>query len=290
MPHPGNIALITDSTCDIPTPLLEQYSIRFIPLVLIWDGEQYHDRIDIQPDEFYRRLAASGSLPTSSQPRAEDFVRLLEQVIDEGAQEAIILPLSSQLSGTIVSARQAAEMVDIPVHVVDSRTGGMALGWQLLAAARAREAGGGVAEMLQAIEQVRQTEQIIFYVDSLEYLHRGGRIGGAARLVGTALNLKPVLYVNHDAGRIEPGEKVRTRRRALERVYELFFERMDLTCPLHVAVIHSNIEELAQTVAERIRAEYNPAELLVTPISPVMGTHIGPGALGITGYYEPSAR
>jgi len=153
-----------------------------------------------------------------------------------------------------------------------------------------REAGGGVAEMLQAIEQVRQTEQIIFYVDSLEYLHRGGRIGGAARLIGTALNLKPVLYVDHDIGRIEAGEKVRTRRRALERVYELFFERMDLSRPVHVAVIHSNVEELAQTVAERIRAEYNPAELLVTPISPVMGTHIGPGALGITGYYEPSAR
>ncbi|HOA23800.1 MAG TPA: DegV family protein [Aggregatilineales bacterium] len=290
MHHPGNIALITDSTCDIPTPLLERYCIRFIPLVLIWGGEPYRDRVDIQPDEFYRRLAAGGPLPTSSQPRAEDFVHLLEQVIDEGAQEAIILPLSSQLSGTIISARQAAEMVDIPVHVVDSRTGGMALGWQLLAAARVREAGGGVAEMLQAIEQVRQTEQIIFYVDSLEYLHRGGRIGGAARLIGTALNLKPVLYVDHDIGRIEAGEKVRTRRRALERVYELFFERMDLSRPVHVAVIHSNVEELAQTVAERIRAEYNPAELLVTPISPVMGTHIGPGALGITGYYEPSAR
>ena len=282
MHHPGNIALITDSTCDIPTPLLERYCIRFIPLVLIWGGEPYRDRVDIQPDEFYRRLAAGGPLPTSSQPRAEDFVHLLEQVIDEGAQEAIILPLSSQPQRTIISARQAAEMVD-PVHVVDFRTGGMALGGSFWPLRGAR--GGRVPKCCRPSSRSARPSRSSSTWTAWSTCTGAGASAGA-RLIGTALNLKPVLYVDHDIGRIEARRA--HARRALE--HELFFERMDLSRPVHVAVIHSNVEELAQTVAERIRAEYNPAELLVTPISPVMGTHIGPGALGITGYYEPSAR
>lgn len=286
MPSPTRIALIADSTCDIPEPLMQQYHITFAPQYLIWGKEQYRDRIDIDAKQFYARLASGGPSPTSSQPLAPDFAALLEAAARDGATEAVIMTLSSQLSGTVESARQAAEAASIPVHVVDSMTGGMALGWQVLAAARARDADGDAAAMLEAADGVRQTEQIIFFVDTLAYLHRGGRIGGAARLVGTALNLKPVLYVDHEIGRIEPGEKVRTRKRALDRVYELFFERMDTRCPLHIAVIHSNAGELAEPVEEQIRREYDPAELFTTVISPVMGTHIGPGAVGITGYYE----
>lgn len=282
------IALISDSTCDIPLPLLAQYNITFAPQYLIWGNQEYRDRIDIQPGEFYKRLSTSRDMPKSSQPVIRDFVRVLEEAVEQGAEEAVIIPLSSQLSGTIESAHQAAERVSIPVHVVDSRTGGMALGWQVLAAARAREAGGEVQQMLAAAERVRKTEQIIFYVDSLEYLHRGGRIGGAARLIGTALNLKPVLYVDQEVGRIEPRERVRTRKQAFERIHELFFEAMDTNLPMHICVIHSNAAEQAQVMEDRIREEYDPAELFTTMISPVMGTHIGPGAVGITGYYEPS--
>ena len=285
MPAP-TIALITDSTCDIPERLMRQYSITFAPQVLIWEKTQYRDRIDIDAAQFYARLAAGGPAPTSSQPLAPDFARLIEAAVQGGATEVVIITLSSQLSGTVESARQAAEAASIPVHVVDSKTGGMALGWQVLAAARARDAGGDAAAMLEAAARVRRTEQIIFFVDTLAHLHRGGRIGGAARLGGTALNLKPVLYVDHEIGRIEPGEKIRTRKRALDRVYELFFERMDTRCALHIAVIHSNAVELAESVEDRIRREHNPAELFTTVISPVMGTHIGPGAVGITGYYE----
>ncbi len=280
------IALITDSTCDIPADWLEQYNIRFASLYLIWGAEEFRDRLDIQPAEFYARLAADPVLPTSSQPVASDFVALIEVARQEGAEEVVIITISSQLSGTVESARQASGMVDIPVHVVDSKMGGMALGWQVVAAARAREAGGDAQAMIAAADKARETMQIIFYVDTLENLYRGGRIGGAARLVGTALNLKPVLYVDHTLGRIEPGEKVRTRKKALERVYQLFFERMHTDRPMHLTVIHSGAPDLAEETAERIRREYNPAELFVTIISPVMGAHIGPGAVGITGYYE----
>lgn len=284
--HARHIALITDSTCDIPDDLIVQYGIRIVPLVLIWGAEQYRDRIDITAREFYTRLASSTTHPTSSQPTAADFTAMIDEARAEGAEAAVIVTISSQLSGTVESARQAAAQSEIPVHVVDSKTGGMAFGWQVLAAARAREAGGDAGAMVDAAERARSTMQIIFFVDSLEYLHRGGRIGGAARLVGSALNLKPLLYVDHTVGRIEPGERLRTRRRALDRIYEVFFEKMDTSRPMHVAVIHSNAPDLAEGLRERVAADYDPAELLLAGISPVMGAHIGPGAVGLAGYYE----
>jgi DegV family protein with EDD domain len=280
------VALITDSTCDIPPHLLKQYDITFAPLYLIWGTDEFRDQVDITPETFYTRLAADPIHPKSSQPVPGDFVALIEEAQAAGAQEAVIITISSQLSGTVESARQAGEWVDIPVHVLDSRTGGMGLGWQVLAAARAREAGGDAQAMINAADKAHQTMQYIFFVDTLENLHRGERIGGAAMLVGTALNLKPLLYVDHEVGRVEAGEKIRTRKRALERIYQVFFERIDTGRPLHVAVTHSGAPEHAQAMADRIQGEYSPLELLVTIISPVMGTHIGPGAVGLVGYSE----
>ncbi|GAB4469150.1 MAG: DegV family protein [Anaerolineae bacterium] len=282
-PH---IALITDSTCDIPPHLLEQYHITFASQYLIWGSEEYRDRVTITPDEFYKRLAHEQVSPTSSQPTAQDFLKLLGEAKAAGAEEAVIITISSQLSGTVESARQAAALTDIPVHVMDSRSGGSGLGWQVLAAARARDAGGDAQAMLAAADRARETLRFIFFVDSLDSLHRGGRIGGASLLIGTVLNLKPVLYVNHDAGRVEAGERTRTRKKALERIYELFFSQVDVAKPLHVAVVHSGALEDAEHLAERARAEFSPAELYVQLISPVMGTHIGPGAVGIAGYHE----
>jgi DegV family protein with EDD domain len=285
-PMSHRVALITDSTCDIPADLLERYEIAFASQYLIWGREEYRDRVDIFPEEFYARLKADPNLPSSSQPTVSDFLELIDQAKKLGAEEAVIITISNQLSGTIESAQQAAEKADIPVHVVDSLSGGTGLGLQVLAAARAREAGGDAQAMIKAADRARQTMQFIFFVDTLDNLHRGGRIGGAARLIGSALNLKPVLYVDHKVGRVESGERTRTRKKALERIFQLFFEKIDITRPLHIAVVHSGVPELAQNMAARIRDAYQPVELLVTVISPVMGTHIGPGAVGISGYCE----
>jgi DegV family protein with EDD domain len=280
------IALITDSTCDIPADLLEQYGISFAPLYLIWGGKEYRDQVDIFPEEFYARLKTDPDLPSSSQPTGSDFLELIAGAKQQGAEEVVIITISNKLSGTVVSARQAAEKSDIPVHVVDSLSGGTGLGLQVLAAAQAREAGGDAQAMIAAADRARKTMQFIFFVDTLDNLYRGGRIGGAARLIGSALNLKPVLYVDHKVGQVESAEKTRTRKKALERIYQLFFEKIDITRPLYIAVVHSGVPELAYNLAERIREAYQPVELLVTVISPVMGTHIGPGAVGISGYCE----
>lgn len=278
------VTLITDSTCDIPDDLLEEHQIRIAPQYLIWGTEEYRDRFDISAEEFYRRLPEEAALPSSSQPVERDFSRLLDEAIQAGAESALIITISNKLSGTVESARQAAEKASIPVKVIDSLSGGMGLGWQVLAAARARE--GGLEAMAEAANRARETLKFVFFVDSLDALHRGGRIGGASRFVGTMLNLKPMLYIDHIVGQVEADEKVRTRSRALGRIFERFSEQIDASRPLHVAVVHSNAAEYAEKVAERITQALKPIELFVTTISPVMGTHIGPGAVGIAGYTE----
>lgn len=254
------VALVTDSTCDIPADLLEQYEITFASQYLIWGEEEYRDRIDIFPEEFYARLKTDPNLPSSSQPTASDFLELIGRAKECGAEEIVIITINNQLSGTVESARQVAEKSDIPVHVVDSLSGGTGLGLQVLAAARVREAGGDAQAMIAAADRARQTMQFIFFVDTLDNLYRGGRIGGTARLIGSALNLKPVLYVDHRVGRVESGERTRTRTKALERIYQLFFEKIDITKLLHIAVVHSGVPELAYNLADRIQEAYQPVE------------------------------
>jgi DegV family protein with EDD domain len=281
-----SIAVITDSTCDIPSSYLEQYQIYVAPQYVIWGTESYRDMVDMSPEEFYTRLTQDSVHPTSSQPVVKDFLHCLEQAGEAGAQEAVIITISNQLSGTVKSAQQAVDLVEMPVHVVDSFSVSMGLGWQVLAAARVREAGGSVQDMIDAAARVRQTVQVIFSVDTLDYLHRGGRIGGAARLVGMALQLKPQLYVDHSTGRVEPGERTRTRRKALERVFQVFCGQMDLQKSVRVAVVHCAAEQEALAMRERIEQEMHPDELVVTHVTPVIGTHAGPGAIGLIGYYE----
>jgi DegV family protein with EDD domain len=280
------VALITDSGCDLPQELLARYDICMVPLYIIWDGEELRDRVDIGPRAFYERLAASASLPTTSQPTPQDFANAYRAAKADGAQDVIVMTISSGMSSTCDAARQAAQMVDFPVTVVDTKANSMSEGWQVLAAARAREAGGGTAEMLAAAEAVRRREVTLLMVDTLDYLHRGGRIGRAAHWVGSMLDLKPQLYVDHATGKIEPGARTRTRKKAVEALYRSFFEQVGSDGPLRVAVLHGHCQGDAEALAERIRRERSPEEVVVTLTSPVMGVHTGPGALALCGYRE----
>jgi DegV family protein with EDD domain len=211
---------------------------------------------------------------------------VIEQAKQDGAKQAVVLTVSEPLSGTNSSANQSAKMVDIPVTVVDSRSVAMGLGWQVLAAARARDAGADVAGMVKAAEDVRKSLQMLFVVDTLEYLHKGGRIGGARKLIGTALNLKPRLQVNPVSGIVESVENTRTRSKAVDGMYKAFFQKMDTSKPMHVAVHHTADLKGAEALAERIRNEYKPAELMIAELTPIIGVHGGPGLLAIVGYNE----
>lgn len=280
----NKIALITDSTCDIPPDLRQRHNIYVAPLYVLWGTEQFRDGVDITPEQFYARLARDPVHPATSQPTPQDFAALVQQAQAQGAEEAVIITISDRLSGTLDSARQAQGLVDIPLHTYDSRSTSMGLGWQVLAAARARDAGADAAGMIEAADRVRRKVAVIFTVDTLEYLHRGGRIGAAAKLLGTALQLKPQLILDAESGIVEPGARVRTRKKALESVYEAFFERVDASQPLHVTVLHIAARQEAEEIAERIQREHTVAEITLGDTSPVLGTHAGPGTVGIAGY------
>jgi DegV family protein with EDD domain len=277
------IAIITDSTSDLPPDLAEQYAIQIVPLYVLWGDEQLLDGVDISNDEFYKRLPADPNQPTTSQPTPADFVRAIEGL---DAEEVAIFTLARRLSATYESASMAGEMVDVPVHVVNSNSISMGLGWQVLAAARAREQGGDVAAMLAEAERVRRGLSVLFVVDTLDYLHRGGRIGGAARLLGSALQLKPLLEVNAEVGVVDSVERIRTRQRSLRRLVEATFERLDPDKPLRISILSGGAPEETQALFDEMQQTYKPVEITIAKVSPVIGTHAGPGLVGLGGYND----
>jgi DegV family protein with EDD domain len=280
------IGIITDSTCDIPEALLEQYGIIVIPQVVIWGETQYRDRIDLQPDEFYRRLAVDPIRPHSSLPGLGDFQEAFERAISRGVDKLILLTVSSAMSGTYALARTAAQSCKVPVAVVDSKGPTMTLGWQVLAAARARDSGEDLDGLLKRVEQVRSKLVQFVAMDTLEYLKTGGRIGGAARWAGTLLRVKPLVSINHRTGLVQPEGLTRTHAALVELLYRKFFEALKGGRNLRIAVLHGNAPEKAEALAERIRADFAPLELLINTTGPVLGINTGPGALALCGYAE----
>lgn len=280
------IGIITDSTCDIPENLVEQYGIIVIPQAVIWGEQQFRDRVDLQPAEFYRRLTTDPVRPHSSLPSLRDFQQAYDQAASRGASELIVLTVSRAMSGTFEMAQNAAKLTDLPVTVVDSKGPTMSLGWQTLAAARAREAGADTPGILERVDRVRSKLVQLVAMDTLEYLQRGGRIGGAAKWVGALLKVKPLVSINHQTGLVEPVSLARTQKALVEMMYQKFFEQLKSHNNLRIAVLHGNVPEKATALAEQIRAEFNPLELLINITGPVLGINTGPGALALCGYSE----
>jgi len=284
---PEKTVIITDSTCDIPAVWRAQFNLQIVPLTIIWGDRQYLDGVDLRPDEFYDRLPLSDVHPTTSQPTPQIFRDAYELAATGGAQNILVFTLSSAMSGTYNSARQASAGSPVSVTVVDSRSNSMGLGWQVLAAARALADGKDAEAALIAAEQVRKELVYLITLDTLDYLDRGGRIGGAAQFVGNLLKIKPLIFVNHDNGKVEAGIPARTRNRAIEGLYKDFFHRLNGGGALHLAVLHNGALDEAELLAERVHAEFDPAELFISLTSPILGSHTGPRALALCGYREP---
>lgn len=280
------IRVITDSTCDIPEHLLEQLGIEVVPQVLIWGEKQYRDRVDIQPGEFYQRLSKEVEKPRSSLPGEADFQQVYEKAASRGADELVVLTVSSTLSGTYEIARRAAQGFSPPVTVIDSTGTSMGMGWQVLEAARAAQAGMGMKGILEKSDRVRRRITQIVGLDTLEYLHKGGRIGAAAKWAGTLLKVRPLIAFNVFTNLVEPIGLVRTYTAMIETLYRRFFERVKGVRNLRVAVLHGAALSYAEELAERIRAEFDPLEIFVNSTGPVVGLHTGPGAVGLCGYAE----
>jgi DegV family protein with EDD domain len=274
-----SIAIVTDSSAYIPAEALVDLDITVIPVWLIWDGENYRDGIDITPDTFYPRLQTSKTIPTSSQPSMLEFKNLFEQL--SNSTDAIVAVLvSSKISGTVASAQAAAaELSDLSIHVVDSMTGSMCLGFTVLAAARAAANGKPLEEVISAAEKMKQSTQLIFVVDTLEFLHRSGRISGGRRLLGTALQIKPILHF--EDGVITPLSQARTKRKALEKIIELAESRLGGRQMTEAAIVEIDCLEDCKKLENKVKDYFKPAKIFRTAVSPVVGTIVGPGAIGL---------
>jgi DegV family protein with EDD domain len=283
---PNRIALITDSTCDIPSEWVKEFDITVIPLNIIWDGKQYLDGVEMSPEAFYERLLVDPHRPTTSQPSPQTFLEAYQKAAEKGYEEALVFTISEAMSGTIISARQAAAESPIPVHVVNSKMNSMGLGWQVIAAARAQTAGGGLKEMLAAGEEVRSNLAYYISLDTMEYLSKGGRIGTATRFLSNVLQIKPLIYVNRETGTVAPSIPARSRSGAIEGLFKQFFKNINIDKPLHITILHNAAFEEAKVLAERVIQEYNPKEIFISIVSPVLGVHTGPRAIALCGYAE----
>lgn len=280
------IGIITDSTCDIPDSLIEAYGIVVVPLSIIWGQEEFRDRIDIQPKEFYERLVKDPVYPKSSLPAMGEFLSAFDKVIAQGTEHIIVITISSAMSGTYNQARAAAEQISVPVTVIDAKGPSMALGWQVLEAVRAREEGADLDEILRRVEHARANMAQYVAMESIEYLHKGGRIGKAANWAGVMLKIRPLIHVNHDTGMVEPVSLSRTRNGLIKTLYKRFFAQFKGKRKLRVAVLHGGAYDEAKALAEQIQEEFSPLEVLINITGPVLGINTGPDALSLVGYSE----
>lgn len=275
----GKVAVVTDSTGYLPKEYIENYQIRVAPQVLIWGEETFEDGVDIQPAEFYTRLKSAKVMPSTSQVTPKNFLEVFSALLAEDYEILAIL-ISEKLSGTIASAIHAKEMFPgAAIEIVDSYTTSMAMSFQVIKAAEAATQGASLADCKTLAEQARQHVGVCFAVDTLEFLHRGGRIGGGSRFLGTALNIKPILEVV--GGKVEAIERVRTRRKSLSRLVELVEERIGGRKPVRLATLHANAPEDAQILLEEARNKIECIQHILSEVSPVIGTHAGPGTVGL---------
>lgn len=278
------VAIATDSVANIPAALIEEYDIRVIPQCLNWVGKTYLDGIDITAEQFYQQLGSAKELPTTSQPSAGEFREFFLEIAED-CESIVCVVVSDHLSGTLDSANAAVQMIpDFPIEVVDSRSASMGQGFIVLAAAKAAGEGKSYEEVAGLARSLVPTMHAVFVVDTLEFLHRGGRIGGAQRLLGSVLSIKPLLHLVD--GKIEPLASVRTKRKALGRALELIEEDTTGKGPLHAAVLHASTPDEAEKFYGAVEERLQPVELMLTELTPVIGTHTGPGLVGLAYYNE----
>ncbi|MGB9723219.1 MAG: DegV family protein [Chloroflexia bacterium] len=273
------VALVTDSTAYLPPELIERYHITVVPLYVRFGEEVFRDGVDITPEAFYARLRTSPVMSATSQPSAGDFLEAYRRLIEGGASAIVSIHISTKMSGTVASALMAKEQIpEVPIWVVDSLSTSMGQGFQVLEAARRLEAGQPVEEVVRTVEALREHIRLLFVVDTLEFLHRGGRIGGAQAFLGSLLNLKPLLAVRD--GQVDAVERVRTKRRAVQRMLEILTAEVG-DRPVRAAVIHGGSPEEGGLLSEEVRSRLNCHELYMAELSPVIGTHAGPGTVGV---------
>lgn len=273
-----SFAIVTDSTCDLPQEYVAKYNIQIVPLYVNWGSQSLKDGVDITSNQFYKRLATDSEHPKTSQPSATDFAEAYKQArTEEGVEDVLAIVVSKEVSGTYNSAMQALELIDFPVTIIDSRISSIAMGFLILTAAEARDAGKSFTEVVEIVKNAVPNVQIYFAVANLEYLQRGGRIGKASQIIGETLKIKPVMYA--DDGVIGAKAKVRTAKRALQKVVDLVKEDVAEKTVKRMAIMHTNAPAEVEKLRELLADMHN--DIIVITACAAVGTHGGPGLYGV---------
>ena len=279
----SRVVVVTDSSANVPADLVQRLDIRIVPVLLAMNGQTFRDGVDITSGEVYHRQRTSKILPTTSAPSVGDFLRTYATAAKD-ASGILSVHLSPKFSAIYSVAVTASQLVDgVPIRHLDCHTAAMGQGFVALEAARAAAAGADLEAVEARAKEVAGKMNLLATIDTLEYLHRGGRIGGAATLVGTVLQIKPVLYVAD--GHVDVFAKPRTKSRAIRLMLEEVVKQAD-NRPLHAAILHADVPEEAEALKQKVAEQSDCAELYITELTPVMGAHTGPGVLGIAFYAE----
>ena len=271
------IGIVTDSTCDIPKELLQKFGIKVVPLRILYRDAEYRDGVDINTEEVYERLPEE--VPTTSLPRPEDVLALLNTMKEEGYTHVICIHLSSGLSGTAQMMRIVAEQIDgLKIKVIDSKSISMGLGLMVLEAARAIQSKMSFDAICSHVQSLRNRLSVYFVLGTLEYLKKGGRIGKVSATIGELLHIKPIITVSKE-GIYTTYAKVRGQKQALDRMLQVAKEHIS-NAASYIAVCYGGAQEEAINFVNQIKDLPNVKELILSTVSPVIGVHTGPGTLG----------
>ncbi len=272
------VRIVTDSTADIPPELARELGVSVVPLSVIFADEAFKEGVQISHDLFYEKLVRSKVLPTTSAPSVGDFLEAYEPLLSE-KDEIVSIHLSSKLSATCNNARQAAEQLaerGARIEVIDSQLISVGLTFMVSAAARAATGGASIDDIKTIAERLIPRVHILVVLDTLEYVRRGGRIGRARAFLGTMLRVKPLLYIRD--GEVHPGERIRTKSQALERIFQLATSYPRL---MEAGVAYSTNAPDAEEMCRRLGEALPGVPVTMTRLGPVIGVHAGPGVLGV---------
>ncbi|MDR6226815.1 DegV family protein [Desmospora profundinema] len=273
----SKIALVTDSSCDLPVDLLKKWDIHVVPLRIIYKEGEYRDGIDLTPAEVYDRLEEE--VPTTSMPSPEDIADTFHRLKKEGYTHCVVLALSANLSGTYNAFRLVAQEVEMKMDVIDSKGLSWVLGFQVLEAARLIREKVDYEEIVVKLEELKEKVKGYFIVDSLEYLREGGRIGKVAASLGSMLNLKPIISLDKE-GKFYPHTLARGKNQAMKKLIDPVLKQIQST-KANISILQGRAEEEAAALKERFKEMENVCELYISNISPALVVHTGPGLLGL---------
>ena len=281
-----SIRIIADSTCYLPKEYIDKYNVSIVSLNVLLNGKSYRET-DLENDWFYKEMSKSPSIPTSSQPSIDDFYKAIESQVKEG-HDIVGIFLSSDMSGTFSTSNLVKEMIlekypNANIVMLDSRSNCMQAGYAILEAAKAAADNKSVDEVVSIAKSVIENSKFIFVPDTLDYLKKGGRIGGAAALFGSLLQIKPILTVTD--GKTTVLTKVRTKKKAIDKIIDTVMEQ-NLKSPIKGLIVHHiNCESEGQELANKLQDKLGISNIKIQSIGPIIGLHVGPGSIGVAYHY-----